>query len=139
MPRPIAVRRWRRARGRNPASSSDSNCISPEWGAFSHAHKGSVRPSGVLLMALPPPSICSLTASPSWSQHHHCTSGLDLKPWNEAFLITLFLSFLGYSVGPTFKIYSDHNHFSPSLLCHPDRSRSILSWAKWTLFPPLLP
>lgn len=131
MRRPIAVRRWRRARGRNPASSSDSNCISPEWGEpFSDAHKGSVRPSGV---------ICSLTASPSWSQHHHCSSGLDLKLWNEAFLITLFLSFLGYSVGPTFKIYSDHDHFSPSLLCHPDPSRSSLSWAKWTLFPPLLP
>ena len=83
----------------------------------------------------PPPTLHQfpLTSFPSW--YHH-SSGLYLQPWKEAFLITLFLNFLLYSIGPTFKIYSDQHHFSPSLPCQPDLSCSNLPGLSGRNFDP---
>ena len=55
---------------------------------------------------------CFLTASLSQYWYLHCSRGLDWKPWNEAFLIILFLNFSVNSVELTFQTHPDHDHFS---------------------------
>lgn len=121
MPLPANVHENVLPRGRsvgwNPAQSAGPNCISPEGEPLSHAPKGSTILADGLFTTVPPLYICSLAATLSHYWHLHPSSVLDLKPWNEASMMALFLNFQ-VNLSNYIQITITSRHLHPATLAH---------------------